>query len=117
QTHYKEGFVELYSKLSKKKVSVRMIADVKKDNLDEVIEFAKVCQVKVLTHPSSTLRYVISDENELMVSAGSFSNDQRDFVAIETTKDALIRALKGDFDEKWRKAKLFRKDQILNSIW
>ena len=117
KTHYTEGFVELYSKLSKKKVRVRIIAEVRKDNLDEVIEFSKVCQVKILAHPSSTLRYVISDDSELMVSAGSFSNDQRDFVAIETSKDALIRALKGDFDEKWKKAKVFSKDQILNSIW
>jgi hypothetical protein len=50
---------------------------------------------------------VISDEKQLMISGGHFSNDPKEFTAICTNNPLLIRALRLDFKEKWRRSKPF----------
>lgn len=106
-THSLEGFSDIYSSLKKKGITVKIISDVVQENLEQANEFTKVCKFKVLPSVDESLRYVIVDSSEAMVSMGSFSNNRRDFAAICTTKPILVRSFRSDFLDKWRRAKSF----------
>ena len=112
-THSLEGFSEVYSNLKKKGVTVKMISDVVKENMEQANEFSKVCKFKVLSGVDESLRYVITDSSEAMVSMGSFSNNRRDFAAICTTKPIFVRSFRSDFLDKWRRAKPFPRADLL----
>ncbi|MHB1907990.1 MAG: TrmB family transcriptional regulator [Nitrososphaerales archaeon] len=110
-THSREGFSDIYTKIKKKGVSVKMITDVSPENLEQAKEFSKISKIKVMHSVNDTLRYVVVDSSEAMISMGSFSNNQRDFAAILTTKPVLVKALRQDFEDRWRRAKKFPSQQ------
>ncbi len=106
-THSVEGFADVYQKAKERGIKVRMITDVNEQNVEQAIEFKNVCSLKILPNVDVVLRYVITDSRDVMVSMGSFSNNQKDFLALWTTKQLLIKAFKLDFEEKWRHARIF----------
>ncbi len=107
-THSIEGFSELYSKAVRRGVSIKMITDVNAENYDQAIEFSKILSMRVSKSVNEILRYVISDNRELMISSGYFSNDPKEFTAICTDNALMIKALKLDFEDKWRRSRLLR---------
>ncbi len=106
-THSTEGFSEIYSKAKKRGVNVRIITDVVHENFSQAQEFSTVCRIKASGSVNDALRYVIADSKEVMISMGTFSNDQRGFAAIWTTRPLMIKAFRLDFQDKWRRAKAF----------
>jgi sugar-specific transcriptional regulator TrmB len=106
-THSIEGFSELYARASKRGISVKMITDVSAENYDQALEFSKTCSLKVSNNVNEILRYVISDDREAMISGGYFSNDPREFTAICTNNTLMIKALRLDFKDKWKRSKQF----------
>jgi sugar-specific transcriptional regulator TrmB len=107
-THSVEGFSDLYSKASRRGVSIKMITEVDKENFDQAIEFSKICSLKIARSASEMLRYIIVDNDQAMISGGYPSNDPKEFTGICTNNLLLIKSLRLDFKDKWRRAKPFQ---------
>jgi sugar-specific transcriptional regulator TrmB len=114
-THSLEGFGELYSKVAQGGVTIKMITEVDKENLDQGVEFSKICNLKIADFVGEILRYVIIDDTEAMISSGYPSNDPKEFTAICTGNPLLVKSLRLDFKDKWRKAKRFSANELNRS--
>jgi sugar-specific transcriptional regulator TrmB len=106
-THSNIGYSELYSRAIKRGVRVNMITDIVPENISHAKEFFPICNIRISHAVNDSLRFVIADDKEVMISMGSFSNDPKDFAAIWTNKSLLVKAFQLDFREKWRRARVF----------
>ena len=106
-THSNIGYSDLYSRATKRGVKVNMITDIVPENISQAKEFFPICNIRISHAVNDSLRFVIADDKEVMISLGSFSNDSRDFAAIWTNKSLLVKAFQLDFKEKWRRARVF----------
>jgi sugar-specific transcriptional regulator TrmB len=106
-THSVEGFSDLYSKAVRRGVTIKMITEVDKENYEQAVEFSKVCTLNTTSSVGDMLRYVIVDYKEAMISGGYPSNDPREFTALLVSNSLLVKSLRLDFKEKWKKSKSF----------
>jgi sugar-specific transcriptional regulator TrmB len=106
-THSVEGFSDLYSKAVRRGVTIKMITEVDKENYEQAVEFSKVCTLNTTSSVGDMLRYVIVDYKEAMISGGYPSNDPREFTALLVSNSLLVKSLRLDFKEKWKKSKCF----------
>jgi len=106
-THSNEGFADVYARATKRGVTVNIITDIVPENIHLAKDFSKNCNIRISHTVNDSLRFVIADDKEVMISMGNFSNNQRDFAAIWTNKSLLVKAFQLDFKDKWRQARLF----------
>lgn len=102
--HFQEGFFEHYEDCVSRGVKIRIITEITKRNIYEAEEFSKITEIRHSNDVSTSLKYVVADDWEVMVMLNSPIMSARGATAFVSNNQGLIKGFKLDFEALWRRS-------------
>ncbi len=96
--HFREEFLEHYKNCVDRGVRISVVTEIDKRNMFEAEEFSKIVEVRHSSDVSSSLKYIIVDDSEVMVMVNSPIQSARGATAFVSNNQSLIRGFKLDFE-------------------
>lgn len=102
--NYGLGVFEQERQIAKNGIRIRAITEAKASNLDILKEYSTFAQVRHLTGIDSRLKFVISDDLQMILFTTNPADSIRNLGAIWTNSKPLIEGFKKDFEVCWNGA-------------
>lgn len=102
--NYLLGIFSQESKCIERGVKIRAITEVVSTNREIIEEYARFVELRHLNGLSSSLKYCIADDSEMILFTSSPTNNIRDMGAIWTNNKPWILGFKKEFELTWREA-------------
>ena len=105
---------EVTDRSAGKKIRFRILTEVTRDSVQDVMRYSKFCEIRHLDSMSKILHYGVVDDSDALIplTGGSYVPDE--LSVIWTNNQVILKALKQDFETKWIEGSNIR--QIIKTL-
>ncbi len=99
--HIAEGLLQTFERAAARGVKIRAITEFMTDDLQEIQLINKFATLRIGENLLTTLRSMIVDSREVLLSATSLPASQSELIALWTDNAAIVSGFMKDFDRLW----------------
>ncbi|MFI5421973.1 MAG: TrmB family transcriptional regulator, partial [Nitrososphaerales archaeon] len=99
--HSEEGLLEDFQKAAERGIQIRGLVEINDENLEDIRYLSGFAAIRSAKDLSTTLRYTIADQKEVLVNATQAPLAQAGVMAFWTDNPAIVHGFVEDFNRKW----------------
>ncbi|MEM4725339.1 MAG: helix-turn-helix domain-containing protein [Nitrososphaerales archaeon] len=101
--HWQSGIYDAETLSVQRGAKIRILTYIGKQNVECVREYSNIASIRHLDDLAARIRYIVVDENQLVLPVSSPPQGLKDPVVIWSNSSTLIDSLLHDFDAAWMK--------------